>query len=183
MKEVFWLPSEKILEQKKEKVRQLAEKMAKAKTIVLADYRGVTVEEDTKLRSELRKENVEYKVVKNTYTLLAAKQNNLESLEEYLHGPTSIAMSYDDPVAPARLLVNYAKTNKNFELKAGILEGELIGVDRLIELANLPSRDVLIATLLSRMNAPISGFANVLNANIRGLAIALNAIAEQKQGA
>lgn len=177
------MPSERILERKKEIVNELAEKIAKAKTIVLADYRGVTVEEDTKLRSELRKENVDYHVVKNTYTLLAAKKNNLDDLEEYLHGPTSIAISFDDPIAPAKVLVNYSKTNKKFELKVGVLDGKIISVERLTELANLPSKEVLIATLLSRASAPIGGLVNVLNANLRGLAVALNAIATQKQGA
>lgn len=177
------MPSAKILEQKKQIVKELSEKIAKAKTIVIADYRGITVAEDTKLRSELRKENVEYRIVKNTYTLLAAKQNGLEGLEEYLNGPTSIAFGFDDPVAPARLLVNYSKSNKKFQIKAGVLEGKVISIQKLAELANLPSREVLVAKLLGTINAPVSGLVNVLNANIRGVVVALNAIAEQKKGA
>lgn len=177
------MPSAKTLEQKKQIVKELSEKIAKAKTIVIADYRGITVAEDTKLRSELRKENVEYRIVKNTYTLLAAKQNGLEGLEEYLNGPTSIAFGFDDPVAPARLLVNYSKSNKKFQIKAGVLEGKVISIQKLAELANLPSREVLVAKLLGTINAPVSGLVNVLNANIRGVVVALNAIAEQKKGA
>lgn len=177
------MPSNKILEQKKEIVKKLSEKIGKAKSIILADYRGVTVEEDTKLRSKLRKENVEYGVVKNTFLRLAVRENGLEELEQYLHGPTSVAISYDDPVAPAKVLAGYSKENDKFQVKAGILEGKVIGADKIKELASLPSREVLISRMLGGMKSPMYGLANVLNANIRGLVIALNAIAEKQKAA
>lgn len=174
------MPSEKTLQQKKEVVSGLAEKIKAAKSIVFADYRGLTVEQDTELRSALRKAGVDYKVVKNTLTRFAANQNGLEGLDSYLNGPTAMAVSETDPVAPAKVLAEYAKKYEKLELKAGVVEGRIIDVDGVKALAELPSREVLIAKVLGGFNAPISGFVNVLNANIRGLVVALNAIAEKK---
>lgn len=177
------VPSESTLQQKKEVVRELAEKIKAAKAMVLADYRGLTVEQDTELRSALRKAGVEYKVYKNTLTRFAAKENGLEGLDPYLNGPTAIAMSSSDPVAPAKVLSEYAKKYEKFELKAGVVEGKVIDVSGVKALADLPPREVLIAKVLGGFNAPITGFVNVLNGNIRGLVVALNAIAEKKANA
>jgi len=111
------VPSEKVLQQKKEIVRQLSENMKSAKTIVFADYRGLTVEQDTELRNKLRKAGVEYKVVKNTLTKLAAKENGLEELEPYFNGPTSMAFSDKDVVAPAKSWLSMLKSMKILNLK------------------------------------------------------------------
>jgi large subunit ribosomal protein L10 len=148
--------------------------------MVLADYRGLTVEQDTALRSALRKAGVEYKVVKNTLTRFAVKESNLGGLESYLSGPTSLALSETDPVAPAKILSEYAKKFEKLEIKAGVVEGKVIDVKGVNALADLPSREVLIAKVLGGFNAPITGFVNVLNGNIRGLVVALNAIAEKQ---
>jgi len=171
------LPSEKVLQEKKGIVKELSDKVKSAKSIVLADYRGLTVEQDTALRSALRKAGVDYKVVKNTLTRFAMKQNGYESIDSYLNGPTAMAISDTDPVAPAKVLSEFAKKYDKLELKAGIVEGRVIDVNGIKALADLPSREVLIARVLGGFNAPLSGFVNVLNGNIRGLVVA---IAEQK---
>jgi len=174
------LPSNKVLEQKKEVVQKLSEKIKSAQSIVLADYRGLTVEQDTALRNALRAAGVDYRVVKNTLTSLAMKANGLEELEGFLNGPTAMAISTTDAVAPAKILSEYAKKFEKLELKAGMVEGKIIDVEGIKALAELPSREVLIARVLGSLNSPITGFVNVLNANLRGLVVALNAIAEQK---
>lgn len=183
MKEVENLPKENTLKQKREVVDGISEKMKAAKAMVFADYRGLTVEQDTELRSALRKAGVDYKVVKNTLTRFAANENGLEGLDTFLNGPTAMASSDSDPVAPAKVLSEYAKKYDKLELKVGVVEGKVIDISEVKALAELPSRDVLIARVLGGFNAPISGFVNVLNGNIRGLAVALNAIAEQKANA
>lgn len=174
------MPSESALQQKKEVVKELTEKIEAAKAIVLADYRGLTVEQDTELRNALRKAGVEYKVVKNTLTRFAAKANGLDGLDSFLNGPTAMATSATDPVAPAKVLAEYAKKYEKLELKVGVVEGKIIDLAGIKALAELPPREVLIAKVLGGFNAPISGFVNVLNGNIRGLVVALNAIAEKK---
>jgi large subunit ribosomal protein L10 len=174
------MPSEKILEQKKEAVQQLVEKLKSASSGVLVDYRGLTVEQDTDLRNELRKAGVEYKVVKNTLTRFAANETGYEALDPFLHGPTSLALTYEDPVAAAKVLSEFAKKNDKLEIKAGFVDGKVIDVNGIKALAELPPKEVLIAKVLGGFNAPISGFVNVLNGNLRGLAVALNAIAEKK---
>lgn len=174
------MPSEKTLQLKKEVVQELSDKIKSAKAMVFADYRGLTVEQDTELRTALRKAGVEYKVVKNTLTRFAAKENGLEGLDSYLNGPTAMALSTTDPVSPAKVLSEYAKKFEKFEIKAGVVEGKIIDVAGVTSLAELPPREVLIAKVLGGFNAPISGLVNVLNGNIRGLVVALNAIAEKK---
>ncbi len=177
------MPKEITLNQKREVVDNISSKMKAAKAMVFADYRGLTVEQDTELRSALRKAGVEYKVVKNTLTRFAAKENGLEGLDTYLNGPTAMASSDNDPVAPAKVLSEYAKKYDKLELKVGVVEGRIIDINEIKALAELPPREVLIARVLGGFNAPISGFVNVLNGNIRGLVVALNAIAEQKANA
>ncbi|WP_024833003.1 50S ribosomal protein L10 [Ruminiclostridium josui] len=176
------MPSNKILEQKKQVVTDLTEKIKSAQSIVLADYRGLTVEQDTELRNALRKAGVEYRVVKNSLTSLAMKESGLE-LDDFLVGPTSMAISSTDAVAPAKVLSEFAKKFEKLELKVGVVEGKVIDLEGIKALAELPSREVLIAKVLGGFNAPISGFVNVLNGNMRGLVVALNAIAEQKANA
>ncbi|NLG54004.1 MAG: 50S ribosomal protein L10 [Clostridiales bacterium] len=178
------MPSEKILEQKKAFVSELAEKMKNASSGVLVDYKGITVENDTKLRSEMRKNNIDYSVIKNSLIRFAAKQVGYDALESVLEGTTALAISMTDPVAPAKLVAEYAKKDKNiYNIKAGFVDGRVISADEVKALADLPSKEVLIAKMLGSMQAPISGFVNVLNGNIRGLVCVLNAIAEKQQTA
>lgn len=174
------MPKEKVLNQKKEVVEGISGKMKAAKAMVFADYRGLTVEQDTQLRNALRKAGVDYKVVKNTLTRFAAKENELDGLDTYLNGPTAMASSDSDAVAPAKIISEFAKKYDKLEIKAGVVEGKIIDVNGVKALAELPSREVLIARVLGGFNAPLTGLVNVLNGNIRGLVVALNAIAEKK---
>lgn len=183
MKEVENLPKEKILNQKREVVEGISDKMKAAKAMVFADYRGLTVDQDTQLRNALRKAGVDYKVVKNTLTRFAANENGLGGLDTYLNGPTAMASSDSDPVAPAKILSEFAKKYDKLEIKVGVVEGKIIDSNGVKALAELPPREVLIARVLGGFNAPISGLVNVLNGNMRGLVVALNAIAEQKANA
>jgi large subunit ribosomal protein L10 len=176
------MPSKTVLKKKKEIVKELSERISAAKALIFADYRGLTVEQDTELRRALRKEGVNYRVVKNTLTSLAAKESNLEELEPYFKGPTAMASSDSDPVAPARILAEYAKKFPELELKVGVIEGRIVDIEEINKLAELPSKDVLIARVLGGFNTPLTSFVNVLNGNIRGLVIALNAIAQKNAG-
>lgn len=175
------MPSEKILAKKKERVSELAEKIKSAKTVVFADYRGLTVEQDTELRNALRKAGVDYGVVKNTLTKFAAEENGYDELGPHFNGPTAMAISTEDVVAPAKILVEYSKKYESLQVKAGIVEGKIFDADSIKALASLPSKEELVAKAIGSMNAPITGFVNVLNGNLRGLVVALNAIAEKQQ--
>lgn len=175
------MPSEKVLQAKQQAVAELTEKLQNAVAGVVVDYKGINVADDTKLRKELREAGVEYFVIKNTLLRFASKNAGFEELESVLEGTTALALSNDDPVAAAKILAKYAEASKDkFNIKAGFVDGKILDVDGVNALAKLPSREVLIAQTLAGFNAPISGFANVLNANLRGLVIALNAIAEKQ---
>ncbi len=177
------MPSEKILEQKKQQVSEMVDKFQRAASGVLVDYRGLTVEEDTKLRAELRQAEVEYAVVKNTLTRFAADEVGFNEFDPILNGPTALALSFSDVVAPAKILVEYSKKNEKLEIKGGFIEGKVVSIDEINALASLPSKDVLVAKLLGSMKSPIQGFANVLNGNLSGLARVLQAIADKKAAA
>ena len=149
---------------KEAKVAEIKEKLEKSKAVVLSKYQGLTVEEDTTLRKNLREAGVEYKVYKNTLVTLAAKELGLEGIVEYLEGPVSIAFSYEDVTVGARILNDFAKDHKKLELKAGIVEGEVYDEAKIKQLATIPSKEVLIAKLLGSIKSPISSFARVLSA-------------------
>jgi len=174
------LASEKILQQKQEAVTALAEKMKNSVAGVLVDYKGINVENDTKLRKELREAGVEYTVIKNSILRRASEEANLEDLKANLTGSTALALSETDAVAAAKILEKYAASSRGaFTIKAGFVEGGVLDVAGVEALAKLPAREELVAMTLRGFNAPISGFVNVLNGNIRGLVIALNQIAEK----
>ena len=158
------MPSANVLEQKKEIVAGLVETLKSAQAGVLVDYRGLTVEEDTNLRRKLREAGVEYKVVKNTLTRFAAQEVGLEGLDEQLNGPTSLAVSATDPVAPAKVIADFAKENECLKIKAGFLDGNVISLDEVKTLANTPSRETLIANIMGSLNAPISNLVRTLQA-------------------
>ena len=164
-------------------VQDIKVKLEASQGAVLADYRGLNVAEVTELRNKLREAGVEFKVVKNTLTRIAAHQIGLEGLDPYLEGPTAIAFGADDPVAPAKILSEFAKTHKDLELKAGVLEGKVIDLEGIKALANLPAREVLLAKVLGGMQAPMYGFAGVLQGTLRSLVYALNAVREKKAAA
>ena len=171
---------EQTLQVKTQNVDEIKEKINKAQSMILVDYRGLNVEQITELRSQYRKAGVDYKVYKNSMMRFAFKDSGLEGFNEFLKGPSAIAFGYDDPVAAAKVTSEFAKTNEKLEIKAGIVDGKIIDVQEVKDLAALPSREVLIAQVLGGFNAPIQGFANVLQGTVRGLVVALNAIAEKK---
>ncbi|MCH5184767.1 MAG: 50S ribosomal protein L10 [Oscillospiraceae bacterium] len=158
------MPSAKVLEQKKQEVADIIETLKSAQAGVLVDYRGLTVEEDTNLRNELRKENVTYFVVKNTLLRRASKEVGLEELDDILHGPTAVAVSSEDPVAPARVIAKFAKENEKLELKSGFMDGKVMSLDEVKVLASTPSKEVLIAKMMGSLNSPVSSLVRLLNA-------------------
>ncbi|MGL5243744.1 MAG: 50S ribosomal protein L10 [Sarcina sp.] len=149
---------------KEAKVAEIKEKLEKAQSVILASYQGLTVEQDTKLRKNLREAGVEYKVYKNTLVTLAAKELGHEGIVPFLEGPVSIAFGYEDATAAARILNDFAKENKKLELKAGIVDGEIFDAEKVKQLASIPSREVLLAQLLGSFKAPLSNFAYLVNA-------------------
>ena len=172
---------EKAIEVKKQIVLDIKEKMENAQGIVFYDYRGLTVAEVTELRNNFREAGVEYKVLKNSMLRRAADMLELEGLDEYLIGPTAVAFGFDDPVGPAKVLVEYTKKLKKTEIKAGVLDGRIIGLEEIQNLAELPSREQLLGMLAGTLNAPITGFARSLSGIISKLGYALNAVREQKE--
>lgn len=158
------MPSTAILEKKKQMVAELSERIKASCAGVIVDYKGINVEDDTKLRKELREAGVEYTVVKNSILGRAAEDAGIEGLDSVLEGTTAIATSADDYVASARILGKFADGHNNFSLKSGYLDGEVISLEKLIALSKLPSREVLLATVCSVFNAPIAAFARAVQA-------------------
>ena len=158
------MPSERILAEKQQVVVELVEKLKSAAAGVLVDYCGLTVEEDTNLRNKLREAGVDYKVIKNTITRFAIKEVGFEELDDVLNGPTSLAISTDDPVAPAKIISDFAKDNDKIEIKGGFLDGKVITLDEVKTLASTPSRDTLLAKIMGSLNAPVSSLVRVLQA-------------------
>lgn len=158
------MPSEKVLEQKKQVVAELSTMLSDACAGVLVDYKGITVADDTVLRSDLRKAGVRYTVVKNTLLGLAAQGAQLEGLEPTLSGTTAIATSKDDYVAAARILSKFADTHKDFTIKGGFIDNKAISIEMLASLAKLPSREILLASVCNVFNAPIASFARAIQA-------------------
>ena len=160
------MPNASVLEAKKAVVAELTEKLQNAASGVLVEYKGITVAEDTALRTELRANNVEYAVVKNTLTRFAAEGAGLGELSECLNGTTSLATSDADPIAPMRIVNKYAKQlgDKKFTIKGGFMDGKVLTMDEIMALAELPSKETLQAQALGMMLAPITSLAIVLKA-------------------
>lgn len=144
-------------------VEEISANIKDAQSVVLVDYRGLTVEQDTNLRKELRNAGVTYKVYKNTLMNFAFKGTDCEALAPYLEGPSAIAISTTDATAPARVLAKFAKTAKALEIKGGIVEGNAYDAAGIAAIANIPSRDELISKLLGSLQSPITNFARVMN--------------------
>lgn len=159
-----------IIEMKQQQVSEIAAKLSEAKTAVVVDYRGLTVAEVTELRKQLREAGVELKVYKNTLIRRATEQAELTGLNDVLVGPTAIAFSNEDVIAPAKIVNDFAKAHEALEIKAGVIEGNIASAEEIKALAELPSRDGLLSMLLSVLQAPI-----------RNLALATKAVADQKE--
>jgi large subunit ribosomal protein L10 len=159
-----------VREEKQQTVSAIAEKLRDSVSTVIVDYRGLNVAQVTELRKQLRDSGVEFKVYKNSLARRATQETNLTELDSYLVGPTAIAFSKEDVVAPAKVLADFAKKNDKLEIKAGIVEGKVVEYSEIKALADLPSREGLLSMLLSVLQAPIRNFALVTKA-----------VAEQKE--
>ena len=151
------------VELKKPIVDEISAHIKDAQSVVLVDYRGLTVEQDTALRKNLREAGVVYKVYKNTMMNFAFKGTQFEGLSEYLEGPNAIAISTEDATAPARILAEFAKTADKLEIKAGVVEGTTYDAKGIATIASIPSREVLISRLLGSLQSPVTNFARVIN--------------------
>lgn len=166
------MPNAKVLAKKQSDAEELKNKFEKSKLVILADYRGINVDDITKIRADLRKTDSEYLVAKNSTLRFAVKGTEVEGVSEYLEGPTAVVFSYDDYVAPAKVLYDYAKDSEFYKIKAGIMDGKVISKEEVIKLAKLPSKEVLLTQL-----------ATVLLANIRNLAVVLDQVAKKEETA
>ncbi|OWZ84500.1 50S ribosomal protein L10 [Natranaerobius trueperi] len=173
----------KTRQQKEQLVQELTEKLSNSQGAVLVDYRGLDVSQMEELRGKLREAEVDFKVVKNTLTKIAAEEVGIENLDSHLEGPIGIAFGFEDPVAPAKILNDFAKDNEELELKAGILEGSVIGEDKVKELAKLPSREELLGKVAGTFQAPITGFASTCQGVIRKFVYAVEAVRKEKEEA
>ncbi len=154
----------KAIEKKKQIVTEIAEKLEKSKSTIIADYRGLNVKQMNELRKQLREADVEFQVLKNTMTRRAAEKAGMNELGEYLTGPTAVAFSYEDVVAPARIIHGFAKENEELEIKGGMVEGKAVAIDQIQELAELPSYEGLLSMLLSVLQVPVRNFALAVKA-------------------
>ena len=143
-------------------VAEISAGIANAQSVVLVDYRGLTVEQDTELRKKLREAGVSYKVYKNTMMNFAFKGTEFEGLAPYLNGPSAMAYSSEDATAPARVLAEFAKKASKLEIKAGVVEGKAYNYDELSEIAKIPSREILLGRLFGSWQSPVSSFARIL---------------------
>ena len=164
--------SEAIIAKKAQQVSEVAEQFKNATSVVVVDYLGITVEQATNLRTELRNAGVQFAVVKNGILSRAAKEAGLEGMDDIFKGPSAVAFSNDDVVAPAKILADFAKKVEALEIKAGVVEGKVSSKEEIEALAKLPNREGLLSMLLSVLQAPV-----------RNTALAFKAVADQKDGA
>lgn len=164
------MASQNSINQKVKEVEELAEKIKKAKLVLLTDYKGINVADITEIRAKLRGVNAEYKVIKNNITRRALQAANIEGLEEFMEGTTAVILGYEDYLEPSKVIYEYTKNNDFYKIKAGIIEGKVTSSEEIITLAKLPSRETLIAQL-----------AGALLGNISKLAVALDQVAKQKE--
>ena len=165
---------------KSEKISQIKEKIEKAKVAIVTDYKGLSVEEITKLRRSIQKEDGDYMVTKNTLAKLAVKGTEYEILTDALTGPVAIAFGFEDQVAPAKALAKFIKESKKGEILAAAMDGKLLSAAEAKALANLPSKQEIYAKMLGCINSPASGIANSVNAVMSSLTRAMAAVRDQK---
>jgi large subunit ribosomal protein L10 len=166
--------------QKEELVKGLQEKLSTAKVVITTDYKGLDVAAVSDLRRKLKEAGVEYQVVKNTLLRRVAEDNQMALMADSFIGPSAIAYSFDDPVAPAKVLTEFAKENDNLEIKAGVMEGQLMDLAAIKALSSLPSKEALLGQLLSVMNGVPTSFVRVLNAVPQGFVNILGAMKDQQ---
>ncbi|MDO4831356.1 MAG: 50S ribosomal protein L10 [Clostridia bacterium] len=174
------MPSQSVLEQKKAIVAELSDRLKNSITGVIVSYEGINVEDDTKLRKELRENDVKYSVVKNTLLSRACEEAGLEDIKPVLEGTTAIATSDSEYAAAARILCNYAKDHENFKVKTAYLDGAVIDMDTIISLSKLPTKEVLLANVLGAFQAPIAAFARAVQAIVDKGGVEACATAEEE---
>lgn len=173
------MPTTKIRPEKQEKVKKIKEKVDSAKVIVLTDYQGMSVKQITELRRKLDKDKAEYKVLKNTMVSLSLPEG-MADLKGSLKGPMAVLFGYEDVILPLKTLAKFASDEEKPKILMGVVEGQICASDKIVELSKLPSKEELIAKLVSQFQAPLYGLVNVLSGNIRKLVYALNAVKEKK---
>jgi large subunit ribosomal protein L10 len=171
------------IEEKQQIAEDLRDRLSKSAIIVLTDYKGLDVAAMNDLRRKLRAEEIEYQVVKNTLLIRAAEDNDIALIKDYFKGPSAIALSYDDPVAPAKVLSQFAKENNKLEIKVGVMNGQVLDAKAIKALAKLPSREVLLGQFLSALNAIPTSFVRTIAEVPRSFVSVLAAIRDQKEAA
>lgn len=169
--------------EKEQLVDSLHEEFSRAKIVIVTDYKGLNVTRINELRAKLKEAGVAYRVVKNTLLILAAEDTDVAALKENFQGPSAIAMSFDDPVAPAKVLTAFAKENEKLEIKAGVMGSQALSFEQIKALADLPSREVLLSKMLSALNGVPTGFVRTLSAIPGQFLNVLQAVRDQKEAA
>lgn len=167
--------------EKEAAVLELQERLKRARSVILTDFRGLSVAEITELRSLLRKASVDYHVVKNTLARLATQETELRDLRNGFEGPTAIALGYGDPIAPTKILTEFAKTRSALQIKGGYVERRIVGQAEIHALSQLPPREVLLARLVGGMQGSLYSFVSILKGQIQALITALDAIRAQRE--
>jgi large subunit ribosomal protein L10 len=171
------------LEEKRQIAEDLHERFLKSVVVIVTDFKGLDVTAITELRRKLKEEQTEYQVVKNTLLVRAAKDTDVELIRDVFKGPSAIAVGYQNPVTPAKVLTQFAKANEKLEIRAGVMRGRVLDLDAIKALANLPSREQLLAKLLGTMNEVPTAFVRVLSETPRRLLNVLQAVKDQKEAA
>jgi len=171
------------LEKKKEIVKDLHDKFSRSKVVIVTDYKGLDVPTINELRRQLGELNIEFKVVKNTLLIRAAEDTDIALINDHFKGPSAVALSYDDPVAPAKVLTNFAGKYEKLEIKTGVMDGKILDSSAIKALATLPGREVLLGQFLSVVNGVTTGFVRTLSAIPRQFLNVLQAVKEQKEAA
>ena len=169
------------LDQKKKVAEDLRERFSRSKIVIVTDYKGLNVTAINSLRRKLREADIEYRVVKNTLLIRAAEATDVEKISEHFTGPSAVAISYDDPVAPAKVLTKFSEEHQQLEIKTGVLDGKVIGVEAIKTISTLPGREELLGQFLSAANGVVTGFVRILNAIPVQVLNVLQAIKEQKE--
>jgi large subunit ribosomal protein L10 len=171
------------LEEKKKITEDLRDRFSRSAIVVVADYKGLDVASMNELRRQLREEKVEFQVVKNTLLARASENTDVALIRDYFKGPSAVALSYEDPVAPAKVLTQFAASNEKLEIKVGVLNGKLLDTHAISALSKLPSKEVLLAQFLAALNAVPTSFVRTIAEIPRRLLNVLTAIKDQKQAA
>ena len=171
------------LAEKKKVVEHLNEQFSKSCIVIVTDYKGLDVTTINDLRRKLREENIEYQVVKNTLLTRAAAETDVDLIKDHFKGPSAVALSYDDPVAPAKVLTSFAKEHEALEIKVGVMNGKVLEIGQIKALSSLPSREELLAKFLATLNAVPSSFVRTLNEIPKKFVLVLSAIKDQKEAA